>query len=267
MNGEIFTLAVATAAFAASFLVLEAVVGGGLAAVRRHSRWSAALRPLPGPVSDTLPEDEYLGLPNLNWNLLQLAGAVAGVLALSLVFAETTPQFALAGLAGGMAPRLARRQITERARERHLGSVRDFITSLRLMVSMGDTLSRSLMRLAEGEEQGLFGRRLRHHVATKLASSPETVIEALSQDFRSPELENLLLRLRASQKGGLSGSEAVRSTAEEVEVEMAERAELAIEEAPTKLVLPMLVGLFPTILVLLLYPLANAFLAGLNAGT
>lgn len=266
MNGEIFALAVAAATFAASFLALEIVVGNGLAALRRHNRWSAAVRPLPGPVLDLLPEDEYLGLPRLNWHLLQLAGAVAGVLALSLVFSETTPQFALAGLAGGLVPGLVRRQITERAREQHLGAVRDFVTALRLLVSMGDTLSRSLMRLAEGEERSLFDRRLRHHVATRLASSPEVVIEALAHDFRSPELENLLLRLRASQKGGLSGGEAVRSTAEEVEAEMAERAELAIEEAPTKLVLPMLVGLFPTILVLLLYPLANAFLAGLSAG-
>ncbi len=267
MMNELFAAAIGVAAFAGTFLALELGVAGMLGAWRRHSRWSAAVqRPGEAAVPDVLAEAPYLGIPDLNWNLLQLAGAVAGVLGLSLVFAETTPQMALVGVAGALGPRLARRYLMEQARVRHLAEVRDFIAALRLMVSIGETLSRSLIRLSQEDDPSLFGQRLRGHVATRLASSPEAVIEALARDFRSPELENLLLRLRASQRGGLSGGEAVRSTAEEVEAEMAERAELAIEEAPTKLVLPMLVGLFPTILVLLLYPLAQTFLSGLRAG-
>lgn len=267
MISVLFALSLALATLTGTFLVLEACVVGMPAILRRHNRWSNAVRrPVSAHASDLLEEAEYLGIPDLNWNLLHLAGAVVGVLALSLVFAETTPQLAFAGVAGSLAPRLVKHYLLGQARERHLGAIRDFITALRLMVSMGETLSRSLMRLSQGDGRGLFERRLRHHVATKVSSSPEAVIEALAQDFRSTELENLLLRLRASQRGGLSGGEAVRATAEEVEAEIAERAELAIEEAPTKLVLPMLVGLFPTILVLLLYPLTNIFLNGLRGG-
>ncbi|TAK36105.1 MAG: hypothetical protein EPO21_03925 [Chloroflexota bacterium] len=267
MTSILFAMSLAVVVFSGTFLALERGVVGVTATVTRRGRWSSALRRASArPVSSLLAEDEYLGLLGVNWIVLQIGGAVTGVLVLAVVFAESTPQLAVTGLAGALIPRLAKGHLLGRARERHLSEVRDFVGALRLMVGMGETLSRSLMRLSQANDDSIFGRRLRYHVSTKLASSPEVVIEALAQDFRSRELENLLLRLRASQRGGLASQEAVRSTAEEVEAEVAEQVELAIEEAPTKMVLPMLVGLFPSILVLLLYPLAHTFLAGLKGG-
>ena len=49
-------------------------------------------------------------------------------------------------------------------------------------------------------------------------------------------------------------AEALQAAADEVTGEMARRAEIEIEGAPMRLLFPMLVFLFPPILVLVLYP-------------
>ncbi len=214
---------------------------------------------------DLLPLERLYGWSEAHWRGAGLLAAVAGMAVLYLLFAEMgTPYLALLGGAAALVPQMVKRTQRRAHQWRYLREIRDFITSLRLAVSLGETISQALLGIAEQQGETLFHERLRHHVRTKLATStPEKVLEALARDFRSPEIATLLRQISAARAGGLSYGEALRGSAERVEQEMVQAAEYAIEEAPTRLVLPMLVGLFPTIVVLVLYPLAMALIAGI----
>ena len=215
---------------------------------------------------DTLSLERLYGWSEAHWRGAGLLAALAGMVVLYLLFAEMgTPYLALVGAGTALVPQMVKRSQRRSVGWRYLREIRDFITSLRLAVSLGETISQALLGIAEQEGETLFRERLRHHVRTKLATStPEKVLEALARDFRSPEIVALLRQLAAARAGGLSYGEALRASAERVEQEMVQAAEYAIEEAPTRLVLPMLIGLFPTVVVFVLYPLAMALIAGIT---
>lgn len=232
----------------------------GLGLVKRYTR-----RGKEEKESDLLPLERLYGGSEAGWRTAGLLAGVAGIGVLYLLFAEMdTPYLALVGAGAALVPQMVKRRERRGVEWRYLREIRDFITSLRLAVSMGETISQALLGMAEQEGESLFHERLRHHVRTKLAAStPEKVLGALAGDFRSPEIGALLRQLSAARGGGLSYGEALRASAQRVEEEMVQAAEYAIEEAPTRLVLPMLIGLFPTIVVLVLYPLAMALIAGI----
>lgn len=270
--GVALSLSVAGAVVSGSFLlaglsreILERLM-------RRHKRGLALLK-LYGrrrggekEAGDLLPLERLYGWSEARWRGAGLLAAVAGMAVLYLLFAEMgTPYLALLGGAAALVPQMVKRTQRRAHQWRYLREIRDFITSLRLAVSLGETISQALLGIAEQEGETLFHERLRHHVRTKLATStPEKVLDALARDFRSPEIAALLRQITAARAGGLSYGEALRGSAERVEQEMVQAAEYAIEEAPTRLVLPMLVGLFPTIVVLVVYPLAMALIAGIS---
>lgn len=243
----------------------------GLALVKLYGRRSEAEKQ-----GDTLPLERLYGWSEARWRGAGLLAGVAGMGVLYLLlFAEMgTSYLALLGGAAALVPQMVKRTQRRAHQWRYLREIRDFITSLRLAVSLGETISQALLGIAEQEPaptrgrpggEILFHERLRHHVRTKLATStPEKVLEALARDFRSPEIAALLRQINAARAGGLSYGEALRGSAERVEQEMVQAAEYAIEEAPTRLVLPMLIGLFPTIVVLVVYPLAMALIAGIT---
>jgi hypothetical protein len=103
--------------------------------------------------------------------------------------------------------------------------------------------------------------RLGYHLERSFSTDPVEVIEALGEDMRSPEMERLLLGIRAARKGGVSYVEAIVMASEEAKERILEEARLAIEETPVRLLIPMLILLVPPILVLLLYPLVARLLA------
>ena len=268
--GVALSLSVAGVVVSGSFLL--AGLGQGILGrlMRRHKSGLTLLK-LYGrqregkEEGDTLPLETLYGWSEARWRAAGLLAGVAGMAVLYLLFAEMgTPYLALLGGAAALVPQMVKRTQRRAHEWRYLREIRDFITSLRLAVSLGETISQALLGIAEQQGETLFHERLRHHVRTKLATStPEKVLEALARDFRSPEIAALLRQISAARAGGLSYGEALRGSAERGEQEMVQAAEYAIEEAPTRLVLPMLVGLFPTIVVLVLYPLAMALIAGI----
>lgn len=269
--GVALSLSVAGVVVSGSFLlggfsreILERMIRrhrSGLALVKLHGRWREGERE-----GDLLPLERLYGWSEAHWRGAGLLAGVSGMAVLYLLFAEMgTPHLALLGAAAALVPQMVKSTHRRADQWRYLREIRDFITSLRLAVSLGETISQALLGIAEQEGETLFRERLRHHVRTKLATStPEKVLEALARDFRSPEMVALLRQLSAARSGGLSYGEALRASAERVEEEMVQAAEYAIEEAPTRLVLPMLIGLFPTVVVLVLYPLAMALIAGIT---
>ena len=137
-----------------------------------------------------------------------------------------------------------------------LPTVRDFVLTIQLSLSLAETLAGALQQAArQFGERGTFGQRLTTRVRSQLQVEPERVIMALATDFESEALMDLADRLDLAHEGGLSYGEAVNSTLEEIEERIRIDVEKEIERAPVMLTIPMIIGVFFSALALLGFPL------------
>lgn len=137
-----------------------------------------------------------------------------------------------------------------------LPMIRDFILTLQLSLSLAETLAGALKQAArQFGDRTVFGQRLQTRVRSQLQVEPERVIRALAQDFESLHLSELADRLDLAHEGGLSYSEAVTASLEDVEEEIRIMVEKDIERAPVLLTIPMIIGVFFSSLALLGFPL------------
>lgn len=145
-----------------------------------------------------------------------------------------------------------------------LTDIRDFLITLQLSASLGQTLSTGLMAAArQFADRGDFGRRLNRHVETRLSISPEEVLRGLATDFNSEEIEDLLTRLEVAREKGGSIAAAVEVTAEDLEDRITAEVRQQIKRTPTTLTIPMVLGVFLPALVLVGYPLIRRVLDGI----
>jgi len=137
-----------------------------------------------------------------------------------------------------------------------LPTIRDFILTIQLSLSLAETLAGALVQASrQFGERGVFGQRLSTRVRSQLQVEPERVILALANDFQSEPLFDLSERLELAHEGGLSYGEAVGSTLDEVEERIRIDVEKEIERAPVMLTIPMIIGVFFASLALLGWPL------------
>jgi len=162
----------------------------------------------------------------------------------------------LARLARYSPRRLWRRGRKKSALQVDLPTIRDFILTLQLSLSLAETLAGALMQAGrQFGDRGVFGQRLTTRVRSQLQVEPEAVIRALAEDFNSEHLTELADRLDIAHEGGLSYSEAVNATLDDIEDEIRINVEKEIERAPTMLTIPMIIGVFFAALALLGFPL------------
>ena len=147
-----------------------------------------------------------------------------------------------------------------------LSDVRDLVISLQLGTSLDATLTGSIARAAEQfQERGALGDRLNRHVESKLGSiGPHAVIEGLVNDFDCPQLEEVLDRLHMAEDGGVSYTQVLAVSAVSIEEDIRAATEREIQRAPTRLTLPMVVGVFFPALVLGLLPLLGSALTAMR---
>lgn len=152
--------------------------------------------------------------------------------------------------------RLWRKMRKKPAYEVDLPTIRDFILTIQLSLSLAETLAGALQQAArQFGDRGVFGERLSTRVRSQLQVEPERVIAALAHDFDSEPLYNLSERLEIAHEGGLSYHEAVTATLEDVEEDIRIDVEKEIERAPVMLTIPMIIGVFFAALALLGFPL------------
>jgi hypothetical protein len=157
--------------------------------------------------------------------------------------------------------RYSPRRIWRRARKKpqyavDMPTVRDFILTLQLSLSLAETLAGALQQAArQFADRGTFGQRLTTRVRSQLQVEPEAVIRALAEDFNSEHLTDLADRLDLAHEGGLSLGEAVNATLDDIEDEIRVMVEKEIERAPVMLTIPMIIGVFFSALALLGFPL------------
>lgn len=149
-----------------------------------------------------------------------------------------------------------------------LPTIRDFILTLQLSLSLSETLAGALVQAGKQfGERGDFGKRLTTRIRSQLQVEPEQVIRALAEDFKSEHLGELAERLEMAHEGGLSYSEAVEITLDDVEEEIRIVVEKEIERAPVMLTIPMIIGVFFAALALLGYPLLVVMFNAVAAST
>jgi len=148
-----------------------------------------------------------------------------------------------------------------------LRDIRDFAFNLQLGTSMESTLSGALRETADqfATRKGVFGERLKKQVDAKLSSSPEAVIEGLAQDFDSLQLREMLDRLAMAREGGVSYERALSISVDSIEEDIRAEVEKEIQQAQTKLTVPMVVGVFGPPLVIGILPLVARMLGVLSA--
>lgn len=202
------------------------------------------------PKETLLSEEDLYGLPQsmVVWMLL---AAATGVFFTWALFDGPTE---VLGLGAGIAPLVWRRRKLERARQETRRQVAWLIEEIRLRLLFGGSLGTTLMLLPDQGPEGIVFERLRAYKDEVSLYGPETVLEKLADELRSPELRLLLRRVRASRRGKVSYAEALKAAADEVARETYRRAELVVEAAPLQLLIPMLILLLPPILTMLLYP-------------
>ncbi len=150
--------------------------------------------------------------------------------------------------------------------EADLTEIRDFITSLQLAASLGETLSGGLIRAADQfSGRGVFGQRLRRQVESRLSIGPEEVIRGLAEDFDSEELRDVLRRLEMVREAGASTSQALAVSAEEVGSRIEDEIKRDIQRSPVRLTVPMAVGVFLPAIALSMYPLVVSMLSTLGS--
>jgi len=149
-----------------------------------------------------------------------------------------------------------------------LPTVRDFILTLQLSLSLAETLAGALTQAArQFGDRGVFGERLTTRVRSQLQVEPEAVIRALAIDFQSEHLHELADRLDMAHEGGLSYSEAVNITLDDVEEEIRIGVTKEIERAPVVLTIPMIIGVFFSALAILGYPLIMVMFSTVGGAT
>jgi len=141
-----------------------------------------------------------------------------------------------------------------------LADVRDLVISLQLGTSMEATLSNALNKAAEQfSARGVLGERLERHVEARLNTmSPQAVLEGLVQDLDSPQLTEVLERIRMAEDGGVSYNQVLRVSVDAIEEDIRGEIEQEIQKAPTRLTIPMVVGVFLPALVLGMIPLVGS---------
>jgi len=256
-------------------LGLSLTVGGGvifgldrladlLLSFTGHQRTLRFYRRLRPKEEQAMDLDRML-LGGVNWLLLGVACGFVAFWSVALLTSVLAYGLVAAVASGGWVWLVRSLQ-----RERRLWQVkmemRDFLSALRLALSIRPTISLALEAAGRQMAKGLFADRLRLHASTRLLTEgAQAVLARLAREFRSPELQSLIRHVEAATRGGLPLPEALRRASREMEKEMLLEAEYAVEEAPVRLTFPMLISLFPPVILLTVIPLLSSVIEQLGS--
>lgn len=238
---------------------LSALIDLAMAWLSRH--WRGRLVPRRSQRQDD--EDVRLyGLPR-NMAAWMIVSALAGVVLARVLIGGAAQML---GLTAGLIPLMYRRRKQAAGEHRIRRQVAELIQEMQLQLAFGGSLGAVLERIADEADrrEGIVYERLRQLRRLLTIAGPEEVLERLAADLHSPELEMLVRRIRTARRGSASFADVLQAAAEETAEELRQRAEQDVEGAPLRLLFPMLIGLLPPILVLVLYPPAYGLVSAIS---
>lgn len=191
-----------------------------------------------------------LGLPLMTWLVLQLGGGrIHGTLALVIVF--------IAAAAGYYLPNAILSRLAENRMRRIFEAFPDAIDLMVVCVEAGLSLDMSLQRAAKemeirstelAEELALVGVELR------IGATRERALRNLAARTGVEEIQMFVAMLLQADRFGTSVADSLRVHAEELRLRRQYRAEEAATKIPTKLLFPLMLTIFPALMLVLVGP-------------
>ena len=164
---------------------------------------------------------------------------------------------------------MIRRYLVHQRRRFMVGQVRQLLIDIRLHMSLCGSLLLGLENIANttGETTTVY-RALQRRMSGGSAKSGLDILQQLAGDLKSLHLLRVAQRVHsAQQSGGVLGvDQAIATSIEELNDEIAGQAEEQMQQMPTRITLLAMPFLLGPIVILLFYPLVDRILKTL-AGT
>lgn len=196
----------------------------------------------------------------------QLAAAVALAAAVGLALAivgsgPTTATMLLAAALGAMLPRIALRDRVVHRRNailRQLPHDLDLVTlCVEAGLNLGAAVAHAVAHGASGPLHDEWQRVLRD---VRAGQARHEALRALSTRLALPAVSNVVAALIAAERQGASLAPILRAQAEQRRTERFLRAERLAMEAPVKMLLPLVLFIFPGTFAILLFPIVQRLL-------
>jgi tight adherence protein C len=207
------------------------------------------------------------GLAGLTPAQLVVYGAGAAIcgLAFGLLLIATTgwsPLLVLgATLVGAVMPFV---WLRDQVKRRHLEILLDLpyhLDLLTLCVEAGLDFSAGVMKMVDkGKPGALHDEFSRFLTELRVGKTRAEALEAMSERVNLTQLSNFLAALIQAERLGTGLARTLRVQAEQLRVERSQRAEAKAGEAPVKMLLPLVLFVFPTIWIVLAAPLVFEWL-------
>lgn len=201
---------------------------------------------------------------------LQEVGFVAGLLG-GLILANGLGQnlfWSLAGvLLGAFYPLI---WVNDQVKKRHLQISRALPYSLDLLtlsVEAGLDFTAALAKVVEKGKEGPLREELQLVLKQlKMGKTREEVLKAMIVRVDLPALSTFVTALIQADKMGTSLGKVLRIQSTQMRIERTQRAEKLANEAPVKMLFPLIACIFPTVFMVLFGPIVFALMFGNTAG-
>lgn len=245
-------------------------------ALRYGHRLSAVVEPNSGLVSRLI----FMGWPSNTsesvWVLYRLLmgaafslGALVTLIALSWLGSGVDSMKALGmvfllGAAGWMRPTASLRQNEDRERRIAVRGVPAFLDGLALSVQSGQSFSQAMMAAVSRMPRGASRRQssrwvalMSEAVARLQARQPRAeVLQMLCERLPIPVMRQFASAVLTTEQSGGSLSKILRHQAQQARSQLAMEIERQAQEAPVKLLAPLMLCIFPCTFLVLLAPLS-----------
>ena len=156
--------------------------------------------------------------------------------------------------------------LRDRVRQRHFEIQRELpyhIDLLTLCVEAGLDFAAGVAKTVEKGKPGPLRDELSQFLAeVRVGKTRAEALEAMSARVGLPALANFVAALVQAERMGTGLGKTLRSQAEQLRNERSQRAEKAAGEAPVKILIPLVLFVFPTIWIILAAPLVFQWIFG-----
>jgi tight adherence protein C len=156
--------------------------------------------------------------------------------------------------------------LRDRVKQRHLAIQRELpyhIDLLTLCVEAGLDFAAGVAKTVEKGKPGPLRDELSQFLAeVRVGKTRAEALEAMSGRVGLPALANFVAALVQAERMGTGLGKTLRAQAEQLRNERSQRAEKAAGEAPVKILIPLVLFVFPTIWIILAAPLVFEWIFG-----
>ncbi len=211
-------------------------------------------------------EESILGLPDIPWGSLYVAGTLVGLILLALL-GPYLPGIRLGFLALPALVWLFKGYLVQQRKRFMVGQIRQFLIDVRLHMSLQGSLLLGLESIGRTTlETSAVYQRLQKRLKGSSARSGLDLLSQLAEDLRSSQLLHVVQRVQAAQQsGGISDvDQAIASVIDELNEEIGYQSEEQMQRLPLRITLLAMPFLLGPIVILLFYPLVDRILKTLS---